>query len=73
MVEELAGAEGVPPQVFDARLTTLMLEGIVSAQVAFVNEKGFGLKIVIRRTEVPPAAIRIGVKVLFISAGRAMT
>lgn len=72
MVDVPAGADAVPPQLFDCSPAIVMLEGIVSVQAALVNAKGFGLKIVMRRREVPPAAIRIGVKVLFISAGRAM-
>jgi hypothetical protein len=35
-----------------------------------VRGKAFGLKIVTLRTEVPPATIDIGVKLLFICAGK---
>jgi len=44
----------------------------LSAQLAFVNWKVFGLKTVTRSTEVPPASINIGVNCLLISAGMAI-
>ena len=69
MLVEPAGAVTVPPQELDVTPTTVIPAGKLSVQEALVNWKELGLKIVIRRTEVPPAAMEIGVKVLLISAG----
>lgn len=41
----------------------------LSDQLAFVNGKTFGLKMVTLRTDTPPASICRGVNCLFISAG----
>jgi hypothetical protein len=70
MVEEPAFAVTVPPQVFEASPTTVMLAGILSIQDALVNGNEFGLNMVMRRTDVPPDEIELGEKLLFISAGR---
>jgi len=44
----------------------------LSIQLAFVNEKVFGLNTVTRSTEIPPASINMGVNCLLISAGIAI-
>ena len=70
MLFEPAGAFTVPPHEFPDTPTTVIPAGKLSVQAALVSWNAFGLKIVMRRSEVAPAAIVIGVKVLLISAGR---
>jgi hypothetical protein len=70
IVEEPGFAVTVPPQVLESMPTIVMLDGMLSTQDAFVNGNEFGLNIVIRKMLVPPASMRIGVNVLFISAGK---
>jgi hypothetical protein len=72
MVVEPAGAVTVPPQVFPDIPTTVIPAGKLSVQDAFVSGNALGLKMVTRRSEVAPAAMDIGEKVLLISAGKVM-
>lgn len=69
MVDTPAAAVTLPPQVFEATLTTLMFAGILSVQEALVSGNPFGLKMVTVRRDVPPDGIDLGVKFLLISAG----
>jgi hypothetical protein len=72
MAAEPAGAVTVPPQVFPATFVTVTPDGKLSVQDVLVNANVFGLKTEMRRREVPPAGMEIGVKVLLISAGKDM-
>ena len=70
-----ATAVTLPPQVL-LKFTGLAMTipgwtpARLSVQEALVKAKGFGLKIVTLRREIPPEAIEIGVKLLLISAGK---
>jgi hypothetical protein len=70
MLVEPAAAVTEPPQVFPLTPTIVIPVGKLSVHDALVSAKGLGLKTVTRRRDVPPEAMEIGVKLLFISAGR---
>jgi hypothetical protein len=64
----------VPPQLLVSPTELAMLRPgwtliRLSVQAAFVSAKPLGLNIVTLRRDVPPVAIEIGEKLLFISAG----
>jgi hypothetical protein len=65
----------VPPQLLVSPTELAMLRPgwtltRLSVQAAFVSAKPLGLNIVTLKRDVPPVAIEIGEKLLFISAGR---
>jgi hypothetical protein len=72
IVEEPGAAVTVllGPQVFvtEGGLATSISGGIASVQEALVNGNEFGLYMLIRRKVIPPEEIKLGEKLLFISA-----